>query len=290
MIQFLESRVSSIAPNVCEVVGRNCAAKILAAAGGLEELARTPACNIQVMGSTRGGNLGLAKKGQSMYFGFFGELNEVKEAPPKFQIKLVKRLANGCSKASRIDFSGLDPLGEKGKRMREDIMKKFEKIQLPQGTRKVKKLKIDDKPKRRRGGKKYRKLKEKTQLTQIRKLKNRVTFNGEAQYEDYQTGKSFGQLKKSFIGNLKVEKKKQKQNLTQKQQKVLQHRIHQGNGTTTGLVSSLVFAPNQGIELVNPEFVNNYFKQKNDESEYFKKDAGFKTVLKEKSGKIFQDS
>lgn len=130
-------------------------------------------------------------------------------------------------------------------------------------------------------------MRERMRMTDLRKLKNRVTFNGEAQVEDMETGEGMGQVRQAFTGKLKTQKKEQKQNLTQKQKKMMQHRIHKGNGTTTGLVSSLVFGPNQGIELVNPEFVQNYLKSK-EESEYFKKEAGFKTVLKEKGAKIFQ--
>lgn len=90
---FVEKKLAKIAPNLCEVVGRTCAAKLIAAAGGLEELARTPACNIQVMGSQRKNLLGMSKVGKHLYHGMFGELEVVKNCPEKFKTNLVKMLA-----------------------------------------------------------------------------------------------------------------------------------------------------------------------------------------------------
>ena len=49
----------------------------------------------------------------------------------------------------------------------------------------------------------------------------------------------------------------------------------------SGMVSSLIFAPNQGISLVNPDFAKSYFAKKA-ESNYFSKESGFKTILKSK--------
>lgn len=63
LVHYVETRMFKVAPNLCEVVGKTIAAKLISAAGGLHELARTPACNIQVIGSKKRVNLGLAKKG-----------------------------------------------------------------------------------------------------------------------------------------------------------------------------------------------------------------------------------
>lgn len=40
-----------IAPNLSALVGSTCASKLMALAGGIDALAKMPACNIQVMGS-----------------------------------------------------------------------------------------------------------------------------------------------------------------------------------------------------------------------------------------------
>jgi U4/U6 small nuclear ribonucleoprotein PRP31 len=40
-----------IAPNVSAIIGASITAKLVAAAGGIEELSLIPACNIQVLGA-----------------------------------------------------------------------------------------------------------------------------------------------------------------------------------------------------------------------------------------------
>lgn len=89
-----EQAVAELAPNLCAVVGTECAAKLISDAGGINELADMPACNIQVIGSKKTSALGLAKQGQTMYYGHFGELLEVRLAPEKYRTKMVKMFAN----------------------------------------------------------------------------------------------------------------------------------------------------------------------------------------------------
>ncbi len=48
ILQFVESRMSSIAPNLSLIVGSEIAARLMGLAGGLHPLSRMPACNIQV--------------------------------------------------------------------------------------------------------------------------------------------------------------------------------------------------------------------------------------------------
>lgn len=46
MLNYIESRMTMIAPNVSAIVGTRVAAKLIASAGGIIELSRIPACNI----------------------------------------------------------------------------------------------------------------------------------------------------------------------------------------------------------------------------------------------------
>ena len=91
---FVEDKLNSIAPNLCASVGKTCAAKLVAAAGGLEELAKIPACNIQVMGGAKKSLLGMSKVDKHMYHGFFGEIDIVKKCPQEYRTRLVRMLAN----------------------------------------------------------------------------------------------------------------------------------------------------------------------------------------------------
>ena len=46
MLGYLENRMYLIAPNLSAIVGATVAAKLVASAGGIVELAKIPACNI----------------------------------------------------------------------------------------------------------------------------------------------------------------------------------------------------------------------------------------------------
>jgi nucleolar protein 56 len=49
-LRYLESTVRIVAPNVTEIIGPKVASKLIALAGGIQELAKIPASNIQVLG------------------------------------------------------------------------------------------------------------------------------------------------------------------------------------------------------------------------------------------------
>ncbi|CAL8234729.1 unnamed protein product, partial [Boreogadus saida] len=51
--EYVESRMSFIAPNVSIIVGASTAAKIMGIAGGLTNLAKMPACNLMLLGAQR---------------------------------------------------------------------------------------------------------------------------------------------------------------------------------------------------------------------------------------------
>jgi hypothetical protein len=54
---------------------------------------------------------------------------------------------------------------------------------------------------------------------------------------------------------------------------LIAHKIHSGV-RGQGMVSSLVFAPNQAIELVDPSYVTSMLNKSSQQSEYFLGDPG----------------
>ena len=70
-------------------------------------------------------------------------------------------------------------------------------------------------------------------------------------------------------------------NSAQKQKILLAHKVHSG-ARAQGMTSSLVFAPNQMISLVDPSFVEEQARRQGQSSVVFN-DSGFKTVLNERS-------
>lgn len=53
IFEYVESRMTFIAPNISMIVGATTAAKILGAAGGLVKLSKIPACNLILLGSQK---------------------------------------------------------------------------------------------------------------------------------------------------------------------------------------------------------------------------------------------
>ena len=52
---WLESRMSAIAPNMCALIGARIAAQLMGQAGGLAALSNIPSCNLQVRGAAPAG-------------------------------------------------------------------------------------------------------------------------------------------------------------------------------------------------------------------------------------------
>lgn len=51
--EYVESRMTFIAPNLSMIIGASTAAKMLGIAGGLTKLSKMPACNVLVLGSQK---------------------------------------------------------------------------------------------------------------------------------------------------------------------------------------------------------------------------------------------
>jgi U4/U6 small nuclear ribonucleoprotein PRP31 len=53
IFEYVESRMSFIAPNTSWIVGATAAAKLMGSAGGLTGLSKMPACNVMLLGSQK---------------------------------------------------------------------------------------------------------------------------------------------------------------------------------------------------------------------------------------------
>lgn len=127
-------------------------------------------------------------------------------------------LSTNVAKAVRIDFLKTCPNGSAGKRLYDIMIQRFSKVQEPPPAKMNKPLpKPDDKPSRKRGGEKYRKMKQRLGLTNIRALSQRMKFGDEAEEEFRDTGKGFGLLG-AGTGSVKINmNNNQKVKLSKKQ-------------------------------------------------------------------------
>ena len=256
MSTFVERRMSAIAPNVSALIGCGAAAKLLGAVGGLSALCNVPSCNVQVIGHTNAKELnGFSSASVNNHEGIISTCALIETCKTKaFKKKACRVLAGRVSLAARVDMAQGDPSGAQGMAWRQEIERKIAKWKAP-GKGKVKKaLPVPlAEPKRRRGGKRFRALKEKFALSDMQKQANRLEFGaGTDEYGDAAMGKTFGMVGKAGSGKLRYVRK-EKKNKGQKGKGKRELQAISGGADVSGVASSLAFTPVQGIELVDPE-------------------------------------
>eukprot|EP00920_Eleutheroschizon_duboscqi_P026133 GHVT01064635.1.p1 GENE.GHVT01064635.1~~GHVT01064635.1.p1 ORF type:complete len:543 (-),score=157.76 GHVT01064635.1:867-2495(-) len=262
ILQYLETRMSLWAPNLTNLLGSALAARILTKAEGLVSLARMPAQNIMLIGGQRRpGGFGASRSSSSSASIAVPSLlcnSEILQSvPPAIRGRALKLLAGKTAIAARVDSFHAEPLGNVGAELRAHIVKALIKAQEPPPAPQRKALPApDDRPKPRRGGRRYRRLKEKFQTSDIRKAANRMKFGADEEQEiGLAFGKGLGMLNRATgKGKLKMQVKASKVQMPKRRALQLKASAASLSGTiTAGTASSLAFTPIQGIELCNPD-------------------------------------
>lgn len=122
---YIDETVKEEMPNLSVLLGTDLAAKIVALAGGLEDLARKPASTVQMLGAEKALFRHLRGNGSSPKHGVLIEHEFVEELPEASRGKMARFLANKTVMAARMDaYSGK----EEGERLREECREKFEEL------------------------------------------------------------------------------------------------------------------------------------------------------------------
>lgn len=180
IVAHITNRIRDVAPNVCAIVGDKIAAKLVAHTGGIKGLSETPSCNIASIGKTK--HLSHAQQLDSSGVrqqGYIFQSSLVQNQDTSMMKQALRMVCAKVSLAARVDcghtkHKGSDILGLK---WREEIETKLAKLQDPPNFATTKPLPIpEDKIKKTRAGRKFRKYKEKFQLSHLRQLQNRVEF------------------------------------------------------------------------------------------------------------------
>ncbi|XP_011038848.1 PREDICTED: U4/U6 small nuclear ribonucleoprotein Prp31 isoform X1 [Populus euphratica] len=253
VLDFVETRMGYIAPNLSAIVGSAVAAKLMGTAGGLTALAKMPACNVQLLGAKKKNLAGFSTATSQFRVGYIEQTEVFQSTPPSLRMRAGRLLAAKSTLAARVDSTRGDPSGNTGRALREEIRKKIEKWQEPPPAKQPKPLPVpDSEPKKKRGGRRLRKMKERYAITDMRKLANRMQFGvpEESSLGDG-LGEGYGMLGQAGNGKLRVSIGQSK--LAAKVAKKFKEKRYGSSGATSGLTSSLAFTPVQGIELSNPQ-------------------------------------
>lgn len=114
--QYVKQSVHEIAPNFSSLVDPLLAARLLAAAGSQEKLAKMSASTIQLMGAEKALFRHLRKQGKSPKFGLIFQSHWIQNAPEARRGKVARLLAAKLMMAARIDFYSKRDESEKLKR------------------------------------------------------------------------------------------------------------------------------------------------------------------------------
>eukprot|EP01038_Epipyxis_sp_PR26KG_P017359 gene17359-23976_t len=149
VLEFVESRMNKIAPNLCALIGASLAAQLVGLAGGLVALSKIPSCNVQVMGQEKNILGGLSFASVSIHAGILSQSEIVQKVPPFLKRKALKILAGKVTLAARMDSYQTD-IGDssEGMKLLLDVEEKLEKIQEPPKARTKKALPIPEEKKR----------------------------------------------------------------------------------------------------------------------------------------------
>nr|KAJ3422442.1 U4/U6 small nuclear ribonucleoprotein Prp31 [Polyrhizophydium stewartii] len=252
IIDYIGSRMGFLAPNLATLLGTGVAAKLMCQAGGLTALSKIPACNILVLGAQKKTNTGLSNISMGKHAGVVYQCDLVQQMPDDLRRKAARLVAAKCALASRVDCARESITGLLGQQYRTELEKKIELILQPPPGKKTKALPVpDDGPRKRRGGRRVRKAKERLAQTDLRKAQNRMAF-GEPEEEvgfDGEETIGLGMIGKQTgkVRGIQADKRV-KVTVSKRHRAVASHSAH-----TSGLSSSVAFTPIKGIELENPE-------------------------------------
>jgi U4/U6 small nuclear ribonucleoprotein PRP31 len=307
LTDYVQSRMNLFAPNLTALIGSLTAAQLLNFAGGLTGLAKTPACNLPPLGSKKQSGTGFATNVGVRQQGFLYHSPIILDISPDLKRQAMRIVSAKVVLAARVDRVHNSPDGSTGEELKASCLERLEKLTEPPPNKGQRALPApDDKPARKRGGRRARKAKEATAMTDLRKAQNRMAFGKEEKEVGYGTGEGtkglgmIGQGNDGRIRNLQIDQRT-KAKLSAKNKgwggttpvggsasslrgfgqgagagidlrgKGLRSSGVGTTGAGAGTASSLAFTPVQGLELVDPKMQAEMSrKRKAEEDRWFK--------------------
>ena len=147
LTNFVKNRMNDWAPNTAALIGPSIAAKLIGMAGGLTELSRIPACNLQVLGQVKANAAargGLSTVSTKPHTGILNDCDLVQSCPSYLHKKALKAVAAKLALAARCDFVNVDTGRERnassGEAFRAKIEEQIQQWQTPDKAQVLKAL------------------------------------------------------------------------------------------------------------------------------------------------------
>lgn len=207
LLAFVEKNMTTIAPNLSVILGAHIAAKLMGLAGSLHKLATMPSCNIAILGSHKMSHIESDISAPPPRVGHIYECDLIQQIPfdhtKDVRKRAVKWVANKCVLAARCDVSQSYPSGEMGREFRDQIETMINKELEPPPKKAARPLPAPiEKSGKKRGGKRVRRMKERSVMTELRKQSNRIDFK--AVVDDDNDESYFGDGKSQLNANKKL--------------------------------------------------------------------------------------
>lgn len=177
---FVSRKLSKYAPNVNSLIGPTVTSQLLISIGSLRQLALTPACNLPSFGvrdilSQQNTRSTIVRATGYLYYS-----DLVVGLPPEIKRQALRIISSKIILAARIDLSGAMPDGSIGKAYLEEIKRKIDQLLTPPDKAAPKALPVPKEQKsKKRGGRRFRKMRERTQMSEIRKAQSKMVFGKE---------------------------------------------------------------------------------------------------------------
>lgn len=273
---YIERRMNLFAPNLSVLVGCQVASKLISLAGGLDNLANMPSCNINAIGAKRKGTLdGFSSADVVVHAGHIYECDLVQRCPKELRVRACKLVSGKCALVARVDCVHQSRDGEIGRKYFDECEAKIEKWLEPNPGRKEKAIVLEFR-KTKRAGRKFQKIRERYAMSTLRKKANRVAF-GQAN-EDYGSEVELGMLgSNEGSGMIRIASNYENKGFKIKPPKPQKGKGKgsrtQGTGTATSIFA---IAPAQGLEVEKPSLY------KDADEGYFSTIGGFTSTVAKK--------
>ncbi|KAH7136565.1 hypothetical protein EDB81DRAFT_725584, partial [Dactylonectria macrodidyma] len=313
LTEYVQSRMNIFAPNLTALIGSLTAAQLLNAAGGLTGLSKTPACNLPSWGSKKKQS-GLATNIGIRQQGYLYNSEMIRGIPNDLKKQAMRIVSAKLVLAARVDRIHSSPDGSTGEDLKSACLERLEKLTEPPPNKGKRALPVpDDKPSRKRGGRRARKAKEALAMTDLRKAQNRMTFGKEEKEVGYGTGEStvgmgmIGQANDGRIRGIQIDQRTraklgakskgwggastvggaassiggfgQSAGIDLRGKGLRASGVGSTVGSATGgTASSLAFTPVQGLELVDPKVQADLSKKRKAEEDRWFKGGTFTQV------------